>query len=234
MRYLGGKTRNANAISKVINHSMNGRDYLEPFCGGLSVSVRIESRSMMLSDIHPGLISLYKDLYNDTFIFPEKVGREEYDAIKNAADYSDPLSVLIGFGLSYAGKWWGGYDSYYDTRNNVGKTWTMLRSSTVKKFKALREKNVTFVCEDYKKFDPANCVIYCDPPYKNTTSYDFVGDFNHDEFWKTIRHWSSKNTVFVSEFDAPSDFECVWSAPYKIQMCAEQKSAVEKLFVLRK
>ena len=35
--------------------------------------------------------------------------------------------------------------------------------------------------------------------------------FNYDEFWNWCRRMSKENWLFVSEYNAPNDFECIWS-----------------------
>lgn len=67
--------------------------------------------------------------------------------------------------------------------------------------------NITFVCGDY--FDIAipdtPSIIYCDIPYKNTTSYS-NGTFNHEQFYtwaysmKALGH-----IVLVSEYEMNVD-----------------------------
>ena len=53
-------------------------------------------------------------------------------------------------------------------------------------------------------------MIYCDPPYQDTKKYE--SDFDHDKFWNWVRKMSKKgHYVYVSEYSAPSDFECIWS-----------------------
>ena len=89
--------------------------------------------------------------------------------------------------------------------------------------------------KDYKSVDlpPAQeCVIYCDPPYKNTTGY-VGGDFDSDEFFDWAREKTAKGyKIFISEYNAPADFECVLEIP-KRQLLNGQgagKLVMEKLF----
>ena len=230
MRYLGGKTRNSKEITKVlIVHRKDGQIYFEPFAGGLSVAVRMQS-PMLLNDLHPSLIKLYRQIQYNRFTFPEKpLTREDYEYYKNKMDLNDPMTAFVGFGLSYAGKWWGGYDSYYDNRGEIGKTTTMCVNSLKKKF-TTDIKDASFENKDYLEFIPKDMLIYCDPPYKNTTDYDFIGEFDTNKFWDIMRKWSKNNTVIISEFDAPDDFEEIFSKDYKVQMCKDQQKVVEKLF----
>ena len=81
---------------------------------------------------------------------------------------------------------------------------------------------------------PANSLIYCDPPYKGTTRYA-TGSFDHDKFWQWCRDMSdSGHIVFVSEYNAPDDFKCIWSMEgivSDLTVNGPQKRSVEKLFV---
>ena len=72
-------------------------------------------------------------------------------------------------------------------------------------------KEVKFFSKDYKDFEfKESCLIYCDIPYKDTKQYATSKDFNHDNFFKWCREMSIQgHTVFVSEYQAPNDFECV-------------------------
>lgn len=77
-------------------------------------------------------------------------------------------------------------------------------------------------------------MIYCDPPYQNTSGYK-TGDFNHDDFFDWCRFQKENgNVVFVSEYDAP--FTEVWSGEIKTNFASSRKKAthdaVEKLFLV--
>lgn len=74
----------------------------------------------------------------------------------------------------------------------------------------------------------------CDPPYEGTTKY--ANDFDHNLFWNWVRNISKQgHTVFVSEYNAPDDFVCVWEKEAKSSLSANgkiggNKVSVEKLF----
>ena len=105
-------------------------------------------------------------------------------------------------------------------------------------------ENSEFYCSDYREWKPSNSVIYCDPPYNNTEPLDYkvlyqgkrIDKFDTDEFWHTMREWSKNNKVFISEYDAPDDFECVWQQEVKLMMKNKQNTKdvrVEKLFTYK-
>lgn len=84
---------------------------------------------------------------------------------------------------------------------------------------------------DYRSVTiPANSVIYCDPPYKDTAGYGV--DFDHEAFYE----WARKQTapLFISEYQMPDDFVCVATIP-KASGASGQgaKMTEEKLFVPR-
>ena len=81
-------------------------------------------------------------------------------------------------------------------------------------------------------------IIYCDSPYRGTTQYDknIVGEFNHDEFWDIMRKWSKDNTVLISEYSAPEDFEIVWEKQVKLDIRDKnnkKQKRTEKLFKIK-
>ena len=48
-----------------------------------------------------------------------------------------------------------------------------------------------------------------------------------------MRKWSENNKVFISEYNAPDDFECVWQQEVKLMMKNKKNTKdirVEKLF----
>lgn len=90
-----------------MNAERGDRVFWEPFCGGLSVSVRLAAHGPgIVSDANPALISMYQAV-RDGWVPPEHVTREEYQAARTLPD-SDPLKGFIGFGCSFGGKWFGG------------------------------------------------------------------------------------------------------------------------------
>ena len=90
-----------------------------------------------------------------------------------------------------------------------------------------------FICDSYENLDFENCLVYADPPYQGTTGYK-TGAFDHDKFFKWCREQAKRNIVFVSEYNAPDDFVCVWQGEIKTNFASNRKSAthkaVEKLF----
>lgn len=62
-----------------------------------------------------------------------------------------------------------------------------------------------------------------------------TGSFNHEIFFDWCREMKTKgNSVFVSEYNAPDDFELVWQGEIKTNFSSTRSkathNAVEKLF----
>ena len=96
-------------------------------------------------------------------------------------------------------------------------------------------KNATFLNMDYRDVPIQDgSVVYCDPPYQNTTQYG--EKFDSDEFWEYMRKISINNTVFISEQEAPEDFACIWEKEQRRTIDVNKSNnqiKIEKLFVFR-
>ena len=93
-------------------------------------------------------------------------------------------------------------------------------------------KNVSNVTLNYTNLSyeqipiEENSVIYCDPPYINTSGY--LDDFNHEKFYEWLRKCREKNQqVFISEYQMPNDFYEIFSI--KTWVSYSQKQNVCKL-----
>jgi hypothetical protein len=63
----------------------------------------------------------------------------------------------------------------------------------------------------------------------------YLIEFYHQEFWQWCRDKANQgHTVFISEYNAPSDFECVWSMEVSNTLSKQNSfKRVEKLFKFR-
>ena len=102
-----------------------------------------------------------------------------------------------------------------------------------------RLQRLTISKADYKDIfvSEPTTVIYCDPPYINTSGYEDAireSGFNHAEFYDWCE--AQKGLVVLSEYTAPADrFTCVWSKE-KIVLAGGAKyqiTKVERLFVVK-
>jgi len=237
MRYLGGKHRIGREISEILlkyGPPDKVKGYLEPFCGSLGVSKNMlnkDYRKYQLSDIQSDLIQLWKECQDGTFKLPRKVSEKTYKKFKNKPSPC-AMKAYIGFGLSFCGIFFSSYIQNKDSRDYNKEI-----TNSIKKIKPLiQQKNVKFKCQSYNKWKPKGLLIYCDPPYQNTTGYKSTGEFEHNKFWDKIREWSKNNIVVVSEYKAPRDFKCIWKRKLHVSVNNVNGTTynTEKLFILRK
>ena len=159
----------------------------------------------LANDIHVELIAMWHSIVDNGWLPPVLVSEEDYNNAKNNKnDIPMALDGYIGFN-SFGGKWYAGY-----RRDSQGKRdyWKEHYNNIMKQ--APKLKGIVFANLSYSDLPiPNNSVIYCDPPYANTTKYK--DDFNHDTFWQWCRDKHKEgHTIFVSEYNAPDDFKCVW------------------------
>lgn len=161
---------------------------------------------------------------------PESITLEQYQYIREHKDDDKALAGFVGFGCSFGGKWFGGY-----ARNATGTNYALQsKRSLLKDMATLHDAE--FICNDYRKVCiPPGAVIYADPPYNNTTGYS--GDhFDSEQFWVAMRLLADTvHTVFISEQEAPPDFECIWEQSFTRTLDrnkSNQFKVTEKLFTL--
>jgi DNA adenine methylase len=231
MKYMGSKARHAKDILPIILAGRKaGQFYVEPFVGGANTIDKVDGNRIG-ADIHPHLIAMWRAV-SDGWMPPQEVSEDEYNECNNRRrnEHGDPILGYVGFVASYAGKWYGGF-----ARDSAGARDYAAEGfrSAQKQFPKLR--GVRFECADYRELDiPPNSIIYCDPPYRGTTGYA-SGAFDHDYFW----HWcgdmhAAGNSVFVSEYEAPEGWKCVWSKEVNNTLAkgTGSKKGIERLFTL--
>ena len=233
MKYMGSKARFAKEMLPII---LKGRTidqyYVEPFCGGMNMICEVKGKRIA-NDIHFYLIQMWRELVMGWI--PKKITKEEYSEIKSdQSKYPSYLVGWVGFNCSYSGKWFGGFAGETKTKIGTIRDYQTEAINNVAK-QVVKMKGVIFNNKPYYDVHlPPNSIIYCDPPYKGTTGYK--DGFNHTEFWEWCRKKSKENhSIFISEYNAPEDFECVWEKEAKSSLSANgkiggNKISIEKLF----
>lgn len=230
MQYFGGKARIAKDIAAILNiYLQDGRwRYVEPFCGGLNVSQYINpARTRILLDFSLELITLYKAVQQG-WTPPESISEERYNELKAQPEITAE-KAFAGFACSFSGKYFGGY-----ARNNRGRNYAKDGWNSLKRKFANLGPDAIFMQQNFLEASWSGCVIYCDPPYSNTTGYKAAGAFDSDAFWQKVRELSADNLIFVSEYSAPEDFIEVWRKEVKLEIRDgknQRKDRVEKLFI---
>ena len=227
MQYMGGKSRISKQIAEILNSAIDkDTPFVSLFCGSCAIESKVQADVKILNDKHPYLIAMWQALQNG-WMPPDVVTKEEYYRVKANMDENPALTGFVGFGCSFGGKWWGGYAKDKRGDDYCGQAKRGL-------FKDLTGvKSAAFTCLDYHDVEiPDGAVVYCDPPYVNTTGYT-VGQFDTNEFWDYMRQLSKRCDVYISEESAPDDFECIWSKE-KVRTLEKSDNVgrvkVEKLF----
>lgn len=232
MAYLGGKARNAKHILDVLNSSdFDGMDFLEPFLGYGHILRRVvRKESYTASDSNPLLMLLMKAVQRGEAL-PRIESREEYLRLKEEKDLTLKHSVAC-FTYSYNGKAWGGWTERYVRRDGCVDDIPQSRFNYYEKLASSPSFRSAFLEQaDYRTLKPVGKLIFCDPPYRNSCGYG-QDRFDSDEFWNVMRVWSRDNVVYISEYEAPSDFVCVASALKSVCVGGgnRQRVKVEKLW----
>lgn len=228
MKYMGSKNRHAKELLPIILKNRKPNQwYVEPFVGGANMIDKVDGKRIG-SDIHDYLIFMWQAV-SKGWMPPVNITEEMYNDIRlNKDRYPEELVGYVGFACSYSGKWFGGW-----CRDGEGK-----RDYTLEAFKNAQKqfpllKNVLFFNKSYDEYDFKEPVIlYCDKPYEGTTKYR--DDFDHSKFWQWCRDMFKKgHQVFISEYNAPDDFKCVWSKEVNNSLTKNtgSKKGIEKLFI---
>lgn len=233
MKYMGSKARIANEILPIIlkNRKQN-QYYVEPFCGGCNIIDKVVG-NRIASDSNKYLIEMFKGL-QENYNRPIEIRKELYNRARTEynngtnIEFSDFEIGWIGFMGSFNGRFFdGGYSGIVGKRNYISE---QIRN-TESQIRTII--GIEFNSCSYNELDiPYNSIIYCDPPYKDTKQYSTSKNFDHDKFWQWCRDMSIKgHEVFVSEYNAPNDFECVWSKEVTNAMNTKKTyRPIEKLF----
>ena len=230
MVYMGSKNRIAKELIPIITEKLKPNQwYVEPFVGGANMIDKIEHPYKLGADNNKYLIALLEAVQNGQEL-PEHITKDEYIAVKtNKDNYPDWYVGFVGFICSFRAKFFGGYSGYYTTKTGIQRNYIKECINNILKQNL---DGIKLVCSSYDALDiPANSIIYCDPPYNDTTKYK--DSFDSDAFWQWCRDKAKEgHTVYVSEYNAPEDFKCIWEKQINSNLGGTSKTATEKLFTI--
>lgn len=245
MKYQGSKNRIAKDILPIICHGMNDEDYfVDLFCGGCNLLDKVPSNfHRIANDNNVYLIEMWKALimgWNPI----EHISRETYGLArthyrnKDYSLFSQADIGWIGFMASVNGRFFDGGYSGHCVKVYGEKTRDYI-SESIKNIKAqvsfLKDVDFRHGGYDTVALPPAEkTTIYCDIPYKGVKQYATSKDFGYEKFYDWCRQKKSEGyRVFVSEYEMPEDFKCVWSKEVTCAMNqTKTKKPTEKLFAL--
>ncbi len=235
MQYMGSKKRIAKYILPIIlKDRQEGQWYVEPFCGGCNTLSEVTGNRIG-ADFNSLLIMMWKAV-SQGWLPPVMVTKQKYEQIRAVMDLNNPITPYALYVYSCRNIFNHTYISdkpyFHKLRNKWYRKNDNLGKSNMKQFPKLRD--VIFNWSSYNELTiPENSIIYCDPPYANTFGYNNE-NFNSIYFWDWVRSKVKLgHRVFISEFDAPGDFICVWSRVMRKNYFSNEKQNIEKLFVHR-
>ena len=239
MKYLGSKNRISKDIVPIIQSYIDNYDiknYLEPFVGGANLIDKIKCENKYGSDVNKYLIALLSKIQVDSDITLH-ISEEEYNKVKaNKENYDDWYIGLVGFCSTFSGKFFGGYARSNKKDGTPRDMSNEAIRNLIKQSKKL--KDIKFNCCSYENINKEieGFLIYCDPPYRDTTKYN-QNDFNYEDFYDWCINMNKKNIVIISEYYMPEDkFKCIWNKDIKIMIDSNREQGdnrTEKLFIVK-
>lgn len=160
--------------------------------------------------------------------YPEQIDPELYNDVREcfrsgSDKYDLGFMGWVGFMASYRGKFFGGYSgAYWRSDGRCIDSMSEAVRGMAKQIPKLQ--GVEFRTGDYKNLlIPDESIIYCDPPYTDTTGYS--DGINHNEFWQWCRERVyDGHKVYISEYQAPDDFITIWGgSQYRIALASIKK-----------
>lgn len=257
MRYQGSKARIAKDIVPILVAAIKDENttFIDMCCGGCSIVSAMPHKKKVAVDSNPYVISLWDMLKSNIWNgfpcdnIPYEITEEQYNSIKQSwlnKDFRWPDYIIgyVGNALSYGSAWFNGFAKpNYNKRNKNGEPENHCHEAYNGLMKQLKEfkhmETTQFVCSSFNDFEMQilpNSVVYVDPPYINTKKY--MDDFPHQEFYDWCRRLHDRGIkVFVSEYEMPKDFKCIWQKEVADGMGTtktgrKQKTKIEKLFTL--
>lgn len=238
MKYMGSKARHAKELIPIIlkDHKKHML-YVEPFVGGANMIDKVPSNiapNKLGCDSNEYLIAMWNDCINGVIDF-DYVDKTIYNRVRDEKEkYPKGFVGFVAHCCSYNGKYFGGFAGKVVTKSGIIRNYQEEAVRALKKqVSAMRD----VVFEHKSVFDLSfenPCTIYCDPPYLGTTGYK--DKFDHARFYDWCRDRKKEgHSIFISEYQMPDDFTCVWSKDVNSSMDKDtgSKKAIEKLFTLQ-
>jgi len=229
---MGSKNRIAKEILPIILKDRKPNQcYVETMVGGGNLIDKVEGFRIG-ADLNPFVIEALKLIRDNPESLPDEVTEPYYQELK-AKKELDGVTGWVGFVMSFKAKWFAGYasDKRIEARGNKSSEQITKAAKNNALAQSPNLKDCLFINSSYQLLDiPKESIIYCDPPYEGTTKYK--DGFNHSEFWEWVRIKSLEgHNVFVSEYNAPDDFICVWQKDLINNLSEAKETATEKLFI---
>lgn len=236
MKYMGSKRRIAKDLLNIMLQDIGDRYFVDCFTGGGNLIQFATCKNKIASDINPYSIAFLKRIQKEGCDWLPKNNKEfteeDYKYMKaHKEEFDNAILGFVGYTLSFGSMWFHCW-----ARNKKGRDYvTEAYNSACQQ--AEKIKDIKFVCCSYDELDiPENSVIYCDIPYRNSYKYEAIKEkFDYEKFYKWCKDMTNKgHKVFISEYNMPSDFKCVWEKEHKVQINKDSNNikSVERLYTL--
>ncbi len=215
MIYQGSKARIVGDILPIMLKDMHpGMAFVDGFCGGCSVIQNVPPEYRRIAnDNNRYLIAMWSKLTTTDWKPPTTIEKPFYAKVreswhKNDGAFDDATIGWVGFMASWNGRFFdGGYSSHNAggrdyIAENIRNTMRQIDDLKGVEWQSCSFENVTM---------PHGSLVYYDPPYRGTSSYATAKGFDHYRFYDWARQMKRDgHTVYISEYDMPGDFSCVW------------------------
>ena len=241
MWYVGSKNKISKDLAPIIQSYITAgtKGYLEPFVGGANMIDKIQCKKRIGCDVQEELIELLqyvRDYYN---LLPKVILENKYIDVKNNKDKYEKWYVgLVGFCATFGSKYFGGYARAKSDKYNGEKSEKAINNlrKQAPNLEGIDFRYINFLDLPIDKIN--NYVIYCDIPYRDTTKYK-TEKFPYEKFYQWVKDISLHNTVLISEYNMPEEFNCIWSKETKVNFDSnrtagnEDNIRIEKLFTYK-
>lgn len=240
MVYMGSKSKYAKYIVPILQKAIDENNittYIECFVGGANIIDKIKCENKYGYDRSDTLIALLKQASEDFDKVLKDGNRELWDKgkgyVKDGKMPEDMTLAEIGAMEFFASFCNGGFPRGYAKNTDSRNYFKEAYNNMAKQSSDL--KGINFKCQNYWELDESTsgAVIYLDPPYQGTKQYGYAKQpkMDYEHFWNWVRDLSKNNIVYISEQNAPEDFEVIWGQEVKRTTNKENNfKAVEKLF----
>lgn len=232
MKYMWSKNRIAKYLLPIIlKDRKEWQWYVEPFVWGANMIDKVDGNRIG-SDFNEYLIKALKLIQENPYNIPDIITENYYKELQQKKEV-DWITGFVWFAMSFGWKffWWYRRDVAW-TKWCLENMKTQTRRSKQNAIKqSPKIQGVNFHNSSYQDLEiPEKSIIYCDIPYKDTTKYK-TGWFDYEHFYNWCREKKKEwHTIFISEYNMPDDFECVWEQ--EIVNNLNNKKATEKLFTI--
>lgn len=233
MQYNGGKGKIARELAWVIS-SFKPNIYWEPFVGAANVIQHIKAPYRIGSDLDLHIVH-YLSLIQKGWNPPNLTIDESLYLAWKKFEPSKPeeyaIKAMIGYGCSFGGKWFGGF-ARVPRKDSSNSFYQTAQIASRKQFALL--KGIMFFQQSFLDFTPIGTdLIYCDPPYRNTTHCGTNRKFDSDLFWAWCLRCNLQGIrVLVTEFEAPSFAHEIWRKTKAADLKQNGTTHTERLFLV--